>query len=38
MIMKGSRKFRYDITDDTLSRLVDEHGIKAIEGPAGIIL
>ena len=35
---EGAAKFRYDITDDTLSRLVDEQGIKAIEGPAGTVL
>ena len=31
---KGAAKFRFDITDDTLSQLVDRQGIKSIEGPA----
>ena len=35
---KGAAKFRFDITDDTLSHLVDRQGIKSIEGPAGTVL
>jgi ectoine hydroxylase len=31
-------KFRYDISPDTLSRLVHEHGIEPILGPAGSVL
>ncbi|MBH66782.1 MAG: hypothetical protein CMM58_00355 [Rhodospirillaceae bacterium] len=35
---EGAAKFRYDITDSTMSRLVDKRGIEAIEGPAGTML
>ena len=35
---EGAAKFRYDITDLTMSRLVDQRGIEAIEGPAGTML
>ena len=34
----GAAKFRFDITDDTLSHLVDRQGITSIEGPAGTVL
>lgn len=34
----GVAKFRFDITDDTLSHLVNRNGMKSIEGPAGTVL
>ena len=35
---EGAAKFRYDITEATLSRLVKQRGIEAIEGSAGTML
>lgn len=31
-------KYRYDITDETMARLVDEHGLETITGTAGSVL
>lgn len=31
-------KYRYDITPETMGRLVDEHGLEAIEGTRGSLL
>jgi ectoine hydroxylase len=31
-------KYRYDITPDTMTRLVDEYGLESITGPAGSML
>jgi len=31
-------KYRYDIPKETISSLVDEHGLESIEGPAGSLL
>ncbi len=31
-------KYRYDITDDTMRRLVDEYGLETITGSAGSVL
>ena len=35
---KGAAKFRCDITDDTLSHLVNRKGIKSMDGPGGTVL
>ena len=35
---KGAAKFRFDITDDTLSYLVNRKGIKSVDCPAGTVL
>ncbi len=31
-------RYRYDITDETMARLVDEYGLEAITAPAGSVL
>ena len=31
-------KYRYDITDETMSRLVDNYGLETITGTAGSVL
>jgi ectoine hydroxylase len=31
-------KYRYDITDETMARLVDERGVEVIDGPAGTVV
>lgn len=31
-------KYRYDITNDTMARLVDDYGLDTITGPAGSVL
>ena len=35
---KAAAKYRYDISYETLDRLVREHGLEAITGPAGSVL
>ena len=34
----GAAKYRYDITETTMKRLVERRGLEAIEGPAGSVL
>ena len=34
----GAAKYRYDITETTMKRLVERRGLEAIQGPAGSVL
>ena len=34
----GAAKYRYDITETTMKRLVERRGVEAIQGPAGSVL
>lgn len=35
---KGAAKYRYDISMDTMKRLIDRYGLETITGPAGSIV
>ena len=36
--MMEAAKYRYDITETTMKRLVERRGLEAIQGPAGSVL